>query len=78
MKASAYFSVDHVGGSHAEKAIKRELGTLPGVNSVSISDETGNIAVDYDSTGVSTERIGKKLSELGYDIRSVSLAKHKM
>jgi copper chaperone CopZ len=78
VKASAYFSVDHVGGSHAEKEIKRELGTLPGVNSVSISDETGNIAVDFDSTGVSTERIGKKLSELGYDIRSVSLAKHTM
>lgn len=78
MKASAYFSVEGAVDSHAEKELKRELGTLPGVLSVSISDRTGNIAVDFDSTGQSTEKIGKKIKELGYDIRSVSLAQHVM
>lgn len=78
MKASAYYSVGGAVDSHGEKKLKRELGTLPGVLSVSISDRTGNIAVDFDSTGQSTDEIGKRIKELGYDIRSVSLAKHIM
>ena len=78
MKASAYFSVDDIGDNHAVKEIKRKLGAMPGILSVSISDQTGNIAVDFDTTGQSTEEIGKRIKDLGYDINSVSLAKHEM
>jgi copper chaperone CopZ len=60
MKASAYFTVGDVGGKHHAKEIKRALDALGGVISVSVSRKSGCIAVDYDTTGESCERIKKK------------------
>ena len=65
---SAYFSLAGTGSQHDAKLLKRELDRLPGVTSVSISDN-GCLAVDYDSTGVRQEQIRRKVLELGYQIR---------
>ena len=46
-----------------------ELDTLPGVTSVSVSDN-GCLAVDYDSTGVRQADIQQKVQELGYQLRA--------
>lgn len=51
-KASAYFTLEEISNKHDVKAIKRELDTLPGVLSVSISDDSKRVAVDFDTTGV--------------------------
>ena len=67
-KASAYFHLDEVPDKHGEKAIKRELDTLPGVLSVSVSGDTGRVAVDFDTTGVQAGRIGGQLEKLGYQV----------
>ena len=48
---STYFSLEHPASSHDAKELKRELDTLPGVTSVSVSSG-GQLAVDYDATGV--------------------------
>lgn len=78
MKASAYFNVDNEVTNHAVKELKQSLGAIPGVLSVSVSSQTGAVAVDYDTTAPSVERIGQTLRELGYDVSSISLDKHIM
>ena len=65
---SAYFSLADAQDRHDVKLLKRELDTLPGVTSVSISDN-GCLAVDYDSTGVRQEQIRQKVLDLGYQVR---------
>ena len=69
--SSIYFSVRELGDSHESKAIKRELDTLPGVTSVSVSQADRCIAVDFDPTGVDQTRIAQKLTSLGLEIDEV-------
>ena len=66
---STYLSLDDVHGKHDVNQLKRELDTLPGVTSVSIS-ENGCLAVDYDSTGIRQEEIRQKIQELGFLVRT--------
>ena len=66
---STYFSLEDAQGRHDAKLLKRELDTLPGVTSVSIS-ENGCLAVDYDSTGIRQEEIRQKIQELGFLVRT--------
>ena len=67
---STYFTLADTGGPHDTKRLKRELDTLPGITSVSISD-SGCLAVGYDSTGVRQEEIRRKVQELGYQLRDM-------
>ena len=64
---STYFSLEHPASSHDAKELKRELDTLPGVTSVSVSG--GRLAVNYDSTGVRREDIRQKVQSLGFGIQ---------
>lgn len=66
---SAYFSAENVSGKHDVKQIKRELDAFPGVMSVSVSPG-GQIAVDYDMTGVDQEQLQRRLKELGHSADS--------
>ena len=79
-KASAYFTLDGLSDKHdiKVKAIKRELDALPGVLSVSISDDSKRVAVDFDTTGVQTDCIGKRLEKMGYQIRDTKTENHVM
>lgn len=67
-KASVYFTLGDFNDKHDVKAIKRELDTLPGVLSVSIGDGSDRVAVDFDTTGVQSDRIGQRLEKMGYQI----------
>ena len=67
-KASVYFTLGDLKDKHDGKAIKRELDTLPGVRSVSISDSSNRVAVDFDTTGVQPDRIRKQLEKMGYQV----------
>ena len=70
-KESACFTVGGISGKHDVKDIKRGLDTLPGVLSVSVGDD-GRVAVDFDTTGVQTERIERQLAEMGYQVLNSS------
>ena len=72
-KASLCLTVDHIDGKHDVKKIKQGLDTLPGVLSVSVNDSSGGIAVDFDTTGVQSERIEKQLENMGYEILDLKL-----
>ena len=78
MKASAYFTLEDLGGKHGEKELKRELDTLRGVLSVSISEQSNSVAVDYDTTGENCEKIQKKITDLGFGVVDVKLDQHLM
>ena len=54
-----------VASRHDVQAIKDGLDTLKGVKSVSVSAD-GIVAVDYDSTGVTSEEIMGKLKKMGF------------
>lgn len=75
-KASVYFTLGNVGGKHDAKEIKQGLDALPGVSSVSVSE--GQIAVDFDTTGVQSARIEKQLQKMGYEVLSSKLDEHHM
>ncbi len=66
--ASIYFTVNDVSGKHDVMELKRELGTLPGVSSVSVNDKTESIAVDFDTTAVQEAHLKNRVEKLGYDI----------
>ena len=77
-KASFYCTVTHVDGKHNSKEIKRELGIIPGVTSVSVNDSTEKIAVDFDTTGVQSHQLRTQLEELGYTVVESTLENHRM
>ncbi|SHH77907.1 Copper chaperone CopZ [Sporobacter termitidis DSM 10068] len=78
MKASAYFTVGDLNGKHGAKELKHALDALGGVISVSVSQKSGSVAVDYDTTGESCEKIQQKIQDLGYDVLDVRLDEHMM
>ncbi len=77
-KASIYFTLRNVDGKHEVKEIKRELDALPGVISVSVNDRSERVAVDFDTTGVKSINIERKLEKLGYEILDSRLENHIM
>ena len=66
--ASISVSLDRNADRNDVKRLKRELDTLPGVTSVSVSSG-GQLAVDYDATGVRQADILEKIQALGYRVR---------
>ena len=66
--ASISVSLDRNADRHDVKLLTRELDTLPGGTSVSVSSG-GQLAVDYDATGVRQADILEKLQALGYHVR---------
>lgn len=77
-KASVYFTLGDLENKHDSKAIKRELDMLPGVRSVSISDSSNRVAVDFDTTGVQPDQIKKQLEKMGYQILNPKMDDHIM
>lgn len=67
-KESAYFIVENVHSTHEVRDIKRKLDRLHGVTSVSINDSHNLVAVDYDSSGTSYDRIENCLNKMGFEI----------
>ena len=76
-KANACFTVGGISGKHDVKEIKRGLDTLPGVLSVTVSNES-RVSVDFDTTGVRIERIKKQLEKTGCRILDVQSETHIM
>lgn len=77
-KASIYYTLSNLDGKHSIQGIKRELDTLQGVCSVSVNDSSNRVAVDFDTTGVQSDRIGNQLEKMGYKILDSKLEKHIM
>ena len=70
---SAYFKLGRTDGRHDAKALKKGLDALPGVMSVSVNLKNGNVAVDYDDTGVTQAQIQRQVESLGFAIDSLNI-----
>lgn len=77
-KASVYFQIQPNPDEHNMQEIKRKLDEFPGVNSVSVSPEKQQVAVDYDTTGVSAEVLSMQLTDLGWKISAEHMEPHRM
>ena len=77
-KETAYYNLDVISGKHDVKELKKTIGSVPGIISVSVNAEKDSLAVDFDSTGIDGELIEKKLDQLGYKIKSDNFEEHVM
>lgn len=77
-KESAYFLVENLTGERDAKRIKNGLNTIPGVTSVSVNAHDRRVAVDFDNSGTSHDRIEQQLGGLGYQIIGQSGEEHIM
>lgn len=67
-KESAYFIAKSVTSRQDTAKIKKQLDKLHGVMSVSVNAENNLVAVDYDSAGLSYDKIENCLNKMGYEI----------
>ncbi len=77
-KASMYFNLNGLHGNHGEKEIKQQLDKIPGVLSVSVTNDRKRVAVDFDTTGTNREQLRKKIDEIGLEITGEKFDEHIM
>ena len=68
MLESAFFIVERTKGSMNLQDVQRELDILHGVQSVSVNERNRLVAVGYDNSGVSYDKIENHLNKMGYQI----------
>lgn len=77
-KQSAYFWVPGLSQKRDAYKIKESVAEIPGVISVSVNTSADKVAVDYDSTGTSCDKIREKIEEAGYGARLLENQDHTM
>ena len=77
-KASVYFTLGKAAGKHDRKEIKQGLETLSGVLSVSVSEGSSRVAVDFDTTATQSGHIQKQLETMGYEVFNSKSENHIM
>ena len=70
-KESVYFTLSNVDGNHDMKEIKKVLAVFPDVSSVSVNEAANHVAVDFDTTGIQSDRIQSRLEKEGYEILDI-------
>lgn len=61
--------VDGMSCSHCENAVKKAVGMLDGIAKVTVSLEEKTVAVDYDASKVSPEKIRTEIEDQGYEVQ---------
>lgn len=67
-KQTTTLNVEGMSCSHCENAVKKAVGALSGVNSVSVDLKGKKVAVDYDSDKVNIDAIKNAIEDQGYDV----------
>jgi copper chaperone len=61
--------VDGMSCNHCVKAIEGSVGKLEGVSSTKVNLSEGNVAIEYDSSKVSLDKIKDTIDDQGYDVK---------
>jgi copper chaperone len=61
-------NVEGMSCSHCENAVKKAVGSLEGVEKVTVSLEGKTATVDYDASKVSLDAIKEAIEDQGYDV----------
>ena len=62
--------VEGMSCSHCENAIKKAVGTMGGVDKVSVNLELKSVTVDFDASVVTLDHIKQAIEDQGYDVMS--------
>lgn len=73
-----YAELENLDGKHGEKELKRQLDKIPGVISVSVTNDRKQVAVDFDTTGTNPEQIRKHLDSFGLKVSGERTEEHIM
>ena len=60
--------VEGMSCSHCENAVKKAVGTLSGVDKVTVSLDAKTAVVDYDASKISLNKIKEAIEDQGYDV----------
>jgi len=63
--------VEGMSCSHCENAVKKAVGALNGVGSISVDLKGKKVTVEYDSEKVTVESIKDAIEDQGYDVKSI-------
>jgi copper chaperone CopZ len=77
-KESIYFTIPDMDKGHDPKKLKEQIDKLHGIISVSVSSDTGKVAVDYDSTGTDGNEIKRQIEKLGFSPKMTRHDEHIM
>lgn len=61
-------NVNGMSCSHCENAIKKAVGTMEGVDKVTVSLEGKTVVVDYDTSKVTLDQIKAEIEDQGYEV----------
>lgn len=61
-------TVNGMSCGHCVKAVEGSVGALDGVNTVSVDLGAKKVAVDFDSSKVTVEKIKETIDEEGYEV----------
>jgi copper ion binding protein len=67
-KETRTLTVSGMSCSHCEYVIKKAVGTLNGVEKVTVNLESKKVAVDYETDKISLELIKEVIEDQGYDV----------
>jgi copper chaperone len=65
----AVLNVEGMSCSHCENAIKKAVGALDGVGSVTVDLKQKTVTVEYESSNATLERIKNEIEDQGYDVQ---------
>lgn len=68
-KEVSILTVDGMSCSHCENAVKKAVGTLNGVDSVTVDLKSKKVSVEYDCERVDLKTIKDTIEDQGYDVR---------
>lgn len=54
---------------HCVKSIEGSVGELNGVSNVKVNLENGTVAINYNSSEISLEKIKETIDDQGYDVK---------
>ena len=60
--------VEGMSCSHCENSVKKAVGALNGVNSVTVDLKSNKVTVEYDVERVSLDTIKDTIEDQGYDV----------
>jgi copper chaperone len=68
-KKTDTLNVEGMSCSHCENAVKKAVGALSGVDSVSVDLKGKKVTVDYNPGAVTIEAIKEAIEDQGYDVK---------
>lgn len=68
-KETKVLNVEGMSCSHCENAVKKSVGALKGVDSVSVDLKGKKVTVEYDPGQVTVDAIKDAIEDQGYDVK---------